>query len=200
MLCRVTAAGRSSRGTISGMIACQGGPLRAAPRPSRKVKKRRPPGGDAARAAVITPSAEGGDGHPDLGDQEDAPAVEHVGEGAGRQREQEHRQAGRRLHERHQARPRTASVVIMPRRADALEPGADVRGDAGDPQPAEERNAGAGSRGTRVGVARWPRWSSRATVYRVGPGAYGPRWHPWQTIPLGDDRRCGGSLLGSASA
>src|SRR5436305_115839 len=44
MLPRVTAAGRSSRGTISGMLACQAGPLRAAPRPRRKVKVRRSPG------------------------------------------------------------------------------------------------------------------------------------------------------------
>ena len=41
MLPRVTAAGRSSRGTISGMLACQAGPFSAAPRPSRKVKERR---------------------------------------------------------------------------------------------------------------------------------------------------------------
>src|SRR3954463_8915142 len=44
MLPRVTAAGRSSRGTISGMLACHAGPLRAAPRPRRKVKARRIPG------------------------------------------------------------------------------------------------------------------------------------------------------------
>jgi hypothetical protein len=41
ILPRVTAAGRSSRGTISGMLACQAGALRAAPSPSRKVKVRR---------------------------------------------------------------------------------------------------------------------------------------------------------------
>src|SRR4051812_26679028 len=44
MLPRVTAAGRSSRGTMSGTLACQAGPLRAAPRPRRKVKARRSPG------------------------------------------------------------------------------------------------------------------------------------------------------------
>src|SRR3954454_3120990 len=44
MLPRVTAAGRSSRGTMSGTLACQAGPLRAAPRPRRKVKERRSPG------------------------------------------------------------------------------------------------------------------------------------------------------------
>src|SRR5436305_10386217 len=41
MLDRVTAAGRSARGTISGTLACQAGPFRAAPRPRRKVKERR---------------------------------------------------------------------------------------------------------------------------------------------------------------
>src|SRR5882724_3829887 len=41
---RVTAPGRSSRGTSSGVIACQAGPFIAAPSPRRKVKKRRSPG------------------------------------------------------------------------------------------------------------------------------------------------------------
>ena len=44
MLPRVTAAGSSSRGTSSGMIACQAGWFMAAPRPSRKVKRRRSQG------------------------------------------------------------------------------------------------------------------------------------------------------------
>src|SRR5436305_4345293 len=50
MLPRVTAAGRSSRGTISGMLACQAGPFKAAPSPSRKVKPRRIQG-------VVAPAA-----------------------------------------------------------------------------------------------------------------------------------------------
>src|SRR5947209_12131509 len=50
MLPRVTAAGRSSRGTISGMLACQAGPFKAAPSPRRKVKPRSTQG-------VVAPAA-----------------------------------------------------------------------------------------------------------------------------------------------
>src|SRR6185436_2231111 len=55
MLWRVTAPGRSSRGTSSGTIDCQAGPLRAAPSPRRKVKRSSSPG-VVTPASVSTPS------------------------------------------------------------------------------------------------------------------------------------------------
>ncbi len=92
----------------------------------------------------------GGDGHPALRRQQQAAAVDDVGERAGRERQQEGRQAGRRLDQRHQHRG-GGQRGHHPGGADVLQPGADVGRHGGDPQPAEERVA---QRGPGAGRGR----------------------------------------------
>jgi hypothetical protein len=132
-----TASVSSRGGTRSGVVACQAGVLRAIPNPIVKVRKRSSHG-VIAPATVRRPERHGGPQHPALGDEEEAPAVHDVGQGAGGEGEEQDRQAGGGLHERHHQRG-GAERRHQPRRGGVVHPGADVGGDGGDPERAEDR-------------------------------------------------------------
>ena len=176
------------RGTMSGIRACQGGMLIAAPAPSRKVNVsssagdrsvvRVEPGEDRAEG-------EGGQLHPD----EEPAAVERVGEHACGQRQQQHRQQARGLHEGHE-RGGVRFVDQQPLGADGLHPGADHAAELGEPQRPErddpqrrprrtlgddscDRQATAPPIQHARHMARWPccyRWAGGHLCTRGGNG------------------------------
>ena len=78
--------------------------------------------------------------HPALPEDQQAAAVEEVRGGPGQQPQTEHRQAGRRLHQRDQQR-RRSQRGHQPGARGVLHPGADARDRGGDPAIAKDRNA-----------------------------------------------------------
>src|SRR5437773_2729725 len=122
-----------------------------------QVRRRRLPGGRVERIAEAHAEGEReqqprsraaehradaergrGDEHPRLRHEAQPAAVDDVGEGPGGQRQEEERQARRRLHERHHER-RGREPGHEPRGARVVHPRADVRDARGEPERPEDR-------------------------------------------------------------
>ena len=134
----VTAAASSSRGTSSRTTACQAGPFSAAPVPIRKVNSSRSAGVSSAAAARPAASAEGRRRHPELGQQQHPAPVPQIGQGTGKQREQQDRRHGRGLDQRHHV-GRAGQRGHQPGGTDALHQPADRAHQVGGPDRAEHR-------------------------------------------------------------
>ena len=131
-------AGRScGPETISGTTACQAGAFMALPRPMQKAQRQQVPGGQLAEQGQHRQDA-GHAHHPELADDDVAPAVEPVGQDAGEEAEQEHRQRAGRRQQRDEDRL-AGEAGHLPGRPRGLHPAADVGQQVGDPQPAGRR-------------------------------------------------------------
>ncbi len=85
---RAMACTRSSRGTSSGTMALQAGAVSAEPMPMAKVRDQQDAGGHGVAQRQRRPVGGGEDG-PDLGTDQEHPAIDDVGQGASGQGEQE---------------------------------------------------------------------------------------------------------------
>ena len=113
MLFSATACTRSQRGTSSGTEALQAGEVSAEPTPIRKVKTSRLPAVVSVQQRQDRQRRRCEHGQR-LGDDQEQPAIDDVGQRAAGQRQQEHRQDGRGLHHGDDDRAGVQVVISQP--------------------------------------------------------------------------------------
>ena len=131
-----TAWPNSSVGTRSGWMACQAGLINAAPTPSANVSPSSS-AGVTRSVNVNTAEAAAQTSIQACVEQQDGAPVEDVGDGSGRQPEEQDRQQAGGLDQCHQGR-RRGQVAHQPGRGDGLEERADVRAELSGEQRGED--------------------------------------------------------------
>ena len=145
---RAMAAGSSGLRHQIGHDGLPGGAVHGGAEPQREGQPQQRPGAGGSSERQHAEYGSGGQ-HQALRYQQQLAAVKKVARGAGGNSEQEHRKIGGGLHQGHQ-QSRRRQLGHQPGRADVLHPGADVRHNRCDPQPAEpgveQRGPGAAAR------------------------------------------------------
>ena len=154
----------SARGTMSPTEACQAGLFSAMPQPIRNVKVEQQPRREQAEPAEHRERGRDRE-HEALRDQHDHAAIVIVGDRAGGEREQHHRERVRGLHQRDQV-GRARDRGHQPGGRDGLDQPAEIGGERREPDGAEDR---LGERNERRG--RRPA-RARARGARLRPVAY----------------------------